>query len=398
MNNYQTGTAADINVLLNTLDTWLVSTVGYTRNMTPTTAGSGLRAHYQITTPRGNTLFVNFRSWRKEVWTAIQTGAVPSYTTSTVVDGLMMNLSKAYVGSGALWDVQGGQVQSGNLYWDGIGVHAAAYNNIPAYHFYHLSNPHLIVIVLEWQLGWFSRLIWGEPDSTGAGSFAPNNGYFFHGSSSNYCPFNNSQYGNVFPDPEGFYTGIRGPENYYQFCRVPNTNNQQMQNIFFQLDPTLHAGANGWLGPLHDTTSWSSQNSTWDGTTTLDDTNHPGLRCGYNSDDMPDRIPKLNPDIDYYSPLRRSVNDAAGLSIFFPIQMWWFSGIASARYLGSIPEVYCVSLKQFAPSQVVTFGSDQYMIFPYSFKPNPYTYEFTTGAPSYRADKNFGAGMAIKIN
>ena len=397
MNNYQTGTAADINVLLNTLDTWLVSTVGYTRNLTPTTVGSGARAHYQITTPRGNTLYVNFRSFRKEQWDLIQSPAAVNYTPAQAIDGLMMNLSKAYAGTGVLWDLQGGQPHSGDNYFTALGVHAGAYNNIPAYHFFHLSNPHMIVIVLEWQLGWFTHLIWGEPDSNGAGSFSPNNGYFFFGSCNNYVPFNESGNGVVFPDPEGFYAGLRGPEHYYQNCRVLNTNLWYMQNVFFQLDPTLHTGANGWLG-APDNAAYSTRYSTHDGST-QDGTNHPGLVCGQTKDTtLYTRIPKMMPQIGTYTPMRRSVNDAAGVTVFFPIMMWWWRSFTKGVYLGAFPEVYYVNLKTFTPNQVVTLGSDQYKIFPWGFKPNPFTYDYNTGIPYYRADQNHGMGMAIKIN
>jgi len=260
MNNYQTGVAANVNVLLTALDTWLVSTVGYTQNLTPTVLGNGYRAHYQITTANGNTLYLNLRTWRKDAWDDVVSARDQDYVSAQSVDGICLQLSKAYVGTGNAWDQQGGHVQSGDAYYDGISVHAGSYDAISNYHFFHLTDPHMICVVLEWQLGQFTCICWGEPENSGAGSFSPNNGYFFWGTSGSFIPWNLGTNPNTPPDSDDFYQAVMGPwcsDSWYQSSYWSNLFHHA---VFFQLDPTLHNGANGWLGPFRR--SFSSRNST----------------------------------------------------------------------------------------------------------------------------------------
>lgn len=397
MDNYQTGTAANINVLLSTLDTWLVSTVGYTRNLTPTTVGSGSRAHYQITTTRGNTLYANFRSFRKETWNTIFTGAVNNYTGGNLIDGLAMNLSKAYTGTGVLFDIQGGHPKSGDSYHDGLAAVAAAYDNVPAYYFFHLSNPHLIIVLLEWQLGQSSFLIWGEPDSNGAGTFSPNNGYFFTGSSGKITPWNYGPTSSVFPDSNDFYQGLRLPFSYYQFFNAPQTTSHYEHNIYFQLDSSLHTGADGWLGPADDSATPNSRVTTYSGAG-HDGYNMPGIVVGLKDwSSQNRRLPWLRPDWDGYSAGQRMVNQAAGVSVFFPIMLWWGKNNHDFAYLGSIPEVFFVSLQILTPGDTIVLGSDEYLVACAGKKPNPF--DFTPQYdPNARADHNYGYGLVIKKN
>lgn len=397
MDNYQTGTAANINVLLTTLDTWLVSTVGYTRNLTPTAVGNGNRAHYQITTTRGNTLYTNFRSFRKETsWGSIFTGWVANYAQGALIDGLAMNLSKAYVGTGVLFDIQGGQVNAGNDYHQGIAAVAAAYDNIPAYYFFHLSDPHMVAVVLEWQLGQYSLLIWGEPDSNGAGVFSPNNGYFYYGSSTSITPW---LYGPsaVFPDSNDFYQTIRVPHGYYQFYNNPQSTNLYEHNTFFQLDPTLHTGKNGWLGPADDSVPYSSQVSTYVGSG-YDGVNCPGLWVGFKDwSNQNRRIPLLMPHWDHYGAGQRMVNSGAGVTVFQPIMLWWSRNTHDYVYLGSMPEIFYASLEILTPGDTIVMGSDEYLVVPAGKKPNPFEYT-PSYDPSGRADQNYGYGLVIKKN
>lgn len=397
MNNYQTGTAADINVLLTTLDTFLVSVCGYTRNLTPTVVGSGRRAHYQITTPRGNTLYANFRSFRKEAWNTIYSPYITNPSQGALIDGLAMNLSKAYTGTGVLWDIQGGQPTSGDNYFQAISVHAGAHDNIPTYHFFNLTNPHLVVIVLEWLLGKYSYLIWGEPNSDGAGVYNPNNGYFFMGNCLHYYPFN---YGgsSVFPDPYDFYMGSFPPMGMHAFYYSPSAVTYRCQNQFFQLDPSLHTGANGWLGPA-TAQSYSTRNSTYVGGSVGNDL--PGLLTSFatESPNLPSwnsRVPKWFAQTDYWAPTRRSSNTGVGVSVFLPHYFYWYRATNTAVYLGSLPEVYHIFMRDLTPGQTIVLGSDQYLVFPYNQKQSPFSVDWA--AADYRQDRAYGMGMVVKKN
>ncbi|MCK9428379.1 MAG: hypothetical protein M0R17_00030 [Candidatus Omnitrophica bacterium] len=99
---------------LNSIDTWLVNTMGYTRNLAPTAdtvTYTGYKAHYQFTFITGEVIYLNFH-------------------TDTVNSKLYLTTSRAY-SSSLEWNVQSGtpKVQSGAVIYGTIVIPTTTTNN-----------------------------------------------------------------------------------------------------------------------------------------------------------------------------------------------------------------------------------------------------------------------------
>lgn len=99
---------------LNIIDTWLVNTMGYTRNLAPianTATYTGYKAHYQFTFLTGETIYLNFH-------------------TDTANSKLYLTTSRAY-SSSLEWNVQIGtaKVLSGAIIYGTITIPTTTTNN-----------------------------------------------------------------------------------------------------------------------------------------------------------------------------------------------------------------------------------------------------------------------------
>lgn len=99
---------------LNTIDTWLVNTMGYTRNLAPTAdtvTYTGYKAHYQFTFLTGETIYLNFH-------------------TDTTNSKLYLTTSRAY-SSSLGWNAQAGtaKVLSGDIIYGTIIIPTTTTNN-----------------------------------------------------------------------------------------------------------------------------------------------------------------------------------------------------------------------------------------------------------------------------
>ena len=111
---YQFTTYTSAQNALNTIDTWLVSVMGYTRNLAPTADSvtyTGYKAHYQFTFVTGETIYLNFH-------------------TDTTNSRLYLTTSRAYA-SASNWNAQTGtaSVQSGAIIYGYLNIPTAATNN-----------------------------------------------------------------------------------------------------------------------------------------------------------------------------------------------------------------------------------------------------------------------------
>ena len=217
------------------------------------------------------------------------------------------------------------------------------------------------------------------------------------GNCQNYYPFNYAPT-TSFPDPYDFYQGLQPPTSTYQFYYSTSTNNLHTQNQYFQLDPTLHTGANGWLGPASYTT-YNTRYTTHVGGGSGND--KPGLLASLATISnylraQDTRVPKWFAQTNYWSPARKSSNIGVGVSVFLPHYFWWYRDTNVAVYLGSLPEVFHVFMRDLTPGQTITLGTDQYLIFPYNQKHSPFQVDYITG--DSRTDRCYGMGMAVKKN
>ena len=99
---------------LTSIDTWLVNTMGYTRNLAPTADSvtyTGYKAHYQFTFGSGETLYLNFH-------------------TDTTKSMLYLTTSRSYA-AGTAWNAQTGTatVLSGSVIYGSAVIPTSSSNN-----------------------------------------------------------------------------------------------------------------------------------------------------------------------------------------------------------------------------------------------------------------------------
>lgn len=389
---FQTGTATSYNALLNTLDVFLVAN-GWTQNQ-KTVQGAGQRAHYQKVGLHG-TMYVNFRSFIKETAAAIwdvSTGIL-NVTQWNLIDGLAMNMSTGYSGA-SVWSQQPGRPSSGNLTTSPrYGTHIDGEGNIPTYYFFQRSSPELVVIVTEFQLGFFNTLIFGELDKTGAGVYT--GGQFFSGTTVEYAP--NSYYGGItpyygWPDPDGVYRLVVHPFLSYTSRYNINNSSGLQHNVFVQLDSTLHGGINGWLGPYGNSTSIT----TYTGSGKL---GAVVTSAGAINANQFQSCPTFDcANVGNLS--RRSANASNLVSTFLPYYLYWQGEIGTSgqnaeyRFLGTIPDYYMINLRDVEPKQNIPLGADNYIVLPYNHKNEPFAYVPPT--INNKIQNTFGMGSVIK--
>ncbi len=403
--NFQTGTATSFDNLLDILAIFLTSN-GYTQNAkTAVGENTGQKAHFQKAGLHG-TLYVNLKSFIKDtannIWNT--TTGVFNVTEWNLIDGLAMNLSKSYSAGESRWNFMPGVPTSGN----GTSNPFHAYyiggeGSIPNYWFFQKSNPEIVVVVVEFILGFYTMFYWAEVNKNGAGSYV--GGQCFGGSTHHYAPVSYHGQGSSglysWPDPENIYRLVFNPFMWYdRFYLIQNTNNFMNPCLFLLDEPgPIHGGINGWLGPCDNT---GTTNTTYTGTGKL-----PGLALsggGLVSSEYTS-YPQFGFSAQG-SPARRSANSANLVSGFMPIYMFWQGALSGgqgnheSRFLGTLSdEFFTVNMRDFAPKQTISFGPDNYIVFPFNQKPEPFTYDevFNPSFTSKRA-KMRGMGMAIRTN
>ena len=137
---------------LTTIDTWLVNTMGYTRNLAPTADTTGYTAHYQFTFVTGETIYLNFH-------------------TNTTNSLLYLTTSRAYA-SGTAWNAQTGtaQVLSNAIIYGWVTVPTVTSNNA-LYLFGDAKGNCQIFIQRGSDLSVGDLLQWGLLDKSGFGTW-----------------------------------------------------------------------------------------------------------------------------------------------------------------------------------------------------------------------------------
>lgn len=394
----QTGTAISFDAVLSNLVTFL-TTNGWTLNLqTAVGEATGQKAHLQKAGTHG-TIYVNLKSFIADTATNIWNGTLGVLNTANwnQIDGLAMNLSKGYNAGETRWSYQTNGVSSGNLTSvPRVAQYIGGKGSVPTYWFFQQSSPEMVVVYVEHTLGFYTMFSFGELDKTGAGAYT--GGQFFYGCTCQHVPL--SYYGGTtpyygWPDPFGFYRMVTHPfQHYTLFYSVNNVSNNQ-HNMFVQLDPALHGGANGWLGPMGtgvtNTTyagsgAWSTVVSTFGNLSSSQYHGYPNSNLA-----APDNI------------LRRSANGSNLVTEFIPIQFFWQRGLNTANtstpqmtLLGTLPNIYMVNMRDITPKQTATFGSDDFIFLPVNQKYLPFTNDLVT--ISSRNLRSHGTGFAIKTN
>ena len=146
---------------LTSIDTWLVNTMGYTRNLAPTAdtvTYTGYKAHYQFTFATGETIYLNFH-------------------TDTTNSKLYLTTSRAYA-SGTAWNAQTGtaKVLSGAVIYGWVNVPTSTSNNA-LYLFGDTKGNCQIFVQRGANLATSDLLQWGLLDKSGFGTWT--GGCFF---------------------------------------------------------------------------------------------------------------------------------------------------------------------------------------------------------------------------
>jgi len=146
---------------LTTIDTWLVNTMGYTRNLAPTAdtvTYTGYKAHYQFTFVTGETIYLNFH-------------------TDTTNSKLYLTTSRAYV-SGTAWNAQTGtaNVLSNAIIYGWVNVPTSSSNNA-LYLFGDSAGNCQVFIQRGIDIAASDMLQWGLLNKGGFGSWS--GGLFF---------------------------------------------------------------------------------------------------------------------------------------------------------------------------------------------------------------------------
>ena len=146
---------------LSKIDTWLVSTMGYTRNLPPTAdtvTYTGYKAHYQYTFLTGETIYLNFH-------------------TDTSNNKLYITTSRSYSESSA-WNNQVGTASrmSGSIIYGFVNIPTSSSNNA-LYLFGDAKGNCQVYIQRGSDLATGDMLQWGLLDKSGFGSW--NGGCYF---------------------------------------------------------------------------------------------------------------------------------------------------------------------------------------------------------------------------
>ena len=168
-NLWQYTTYGNVSDVLTALDTWLVNTMGYTRNCAPTadtTTYTGAKAHYQYTFQTGETIYLNFH-------------------TDTVNAKLYLTTSTAY-SSSLGWNTQAGtaKVLSGGVIYGFVVLPAAtvttpATSNNALYLFGDSKGNCQLFVQRGATLDIHDFMHWGLMDKSGFGTWA--GGQYFGG-------------------------------------------------------------------------------------------------------------------------------------------------------------------------------------------------------------------------
>jgi hypothetical protein len=395
--NVQTGTATSFDALLDNICAFLV-TNGWTQNA-KTSAGenTGQKAHLQKTGTHG-TIYVNFKSHIKDTTTNIFNGATGVLAVYyDLIDGIAMNLSTGYSAGESRWNYQPGVYQSGNqTSYPHNGVAIQGEGNIPTYWIFQQSSPEFVCIFVEFALGFYTAMMFGELDKTGAGSYT--GGQFFAGCQNYYAPV--SYYGGVspyagYPDPDSIYRLVQNPFTYYD--RFTNLNNitNLIHSFGCQLNPSLHGGRNGWLGPVNNGTSFCTYQGPgdWAGVVTS---------AGVGNVATYEGQPSYNIVLEG-SSFRRSANAANLVTELLPVHFFWQRSLNNQdtsspelTFLGTIPNLYLINMRDLQPKQTFTYGTDDFIALPFNQKISPFQYDITVVNSKYL--RVYGSGAAIKTN
>jgi hypothetical protein len=178
------------------------------------------------------------------------------------------------------------------------------------YHFFHLTQPTVVACIVEYEADHFAHLIFGKIKKYGQWS----GGLFFSGS--------------------WYRAGGHG--------RVYNT------------------------GPFQDTYNNSLANSF----VQADVDGHPWLSCGNAPANGNQSTNRLVRGFHYWhKPLfDHSPSRFSGLSTLIPIQLFAQREDNFFSPIGELAHIRYINLKPFIPGQIIQYGSDQWMVFPFHYK------------------------------
>lgn len=317
---YQTGSAADQTVLVQTLVTWLVAQ-GWTNNSS-IADGSGWRAHLS----KGGQ-FINLRAYfnadtNANIWTTV---ALPN----TQKAGIALYVGTGYSGAAA-WKAQaGGPIRQSNT--DTVGANILIPSNaISAYHFFDdgLNN---IAVVVEKSAGVFAAFGWGKLQAAGT---ITGGDYFFGGVNSNSI---------------GDLSTANPPNGYTLNGFMPFAyGNGYYENGVFEARAYVRADVDTFTG------KWVSCGN---GSSTINGT---GL-TGY-SEVSTGGVPSVSVP-RYQAAIDRSSNAANGRGILLPMNFYATRSAGGVSLIGRVPSLF-VTRKLYAAASTVTIGAQNYVAFP----------------------------------
>ena len=310
---YSTGSATGPIDLLQKLETWLVSSRGWTSLMSQS-VGSGWRTHLSK-----NGRYLHFRAFVNET-------AFWPYTSGFDGYGIALYMGTGFSSGSPFHDQQtGAPIRTGTS--DPIGVNTImAVGPFPSYYFFDDGNDNVTVVV-EVSPGKLRHFGWGSVDKTGAGTW--NGGDFFWGRVKSYYT--------------GTYDDQAGIENLAPVANLDLATRHGTNATFVRAD--IDGWTNKWLGMAEvegESDTGRTMNSRNSNITSAD---------------------WISSQMTYFKNRLFSSMDAR--AILIPIHLFAHRDAGGCSHIGSIPNIYMTAANSLgmALGSTLTIGSDTYQIF-----------------------------------
>ena len=352
---YQTGSATDANDLLSIIRTAITSN-GWVEDEY-VAEGTG----YRLTVHNANGAYFTLRSAVDE-----EPFSYTYYFSSPPGYDLIAVTGHTAWDSGVAFDMQpghpkasdGSKTTSRYAYMDGP---------VPNYFLFMQNNPDAVYLVVEWSTGLFSYLAFGEVEKYGTWTGGP------------------------------FFMGISGPyyggDAYFSNSSIfipmdPSGSLLRCNSLVYFNDAGLGL-SDVWAGPYNTQTTEA---------TLLIETRPFCIRGCTTGISNSQYIPTFRAGSASYLPYYNTYNWGTGETYFIPSYLWAThgqSGFSTARevhrLIGVLPNFWHVNMRGLSPKQVLTFGAEEYMVFPVWEKPDPFDNSLST---NYR----YGQGFVIRRN
>lgn len=318
---YSTGTATGIADLLDKLVIFLNAN-GFTQDSFAVD-GTGKRYHGH----NAAGLYVNIRSYIGETPTNAFANRFGS--TNFIAGSIVANVGTGYNGANPWYNQAGVPVGTSTRY----GAAALQFPNaaIPAYHFFSHGTGASVVVVVEWQAGYYQFLIFG--DMTKKGTWT--GGHYFGGSCNG-----------TFSIANGAWNGSTGLHHYNGPGLLAEYPSTAFTNEAF-IKCAVDSEANDWR---------------W-------------MNTGQGARPTPSRIGLTNL-FRYGLMLHASPNSYNDASVLHPVIVSVFrdtnnSHTGSARsVIGELPKLFYLDITNLIPGQQLAFGGTNYRVFPFAQKKN----------------------------